>query len=284
MPSLGDPEPTWNATVLSQVKNYDFVEVHLYWPSAGKYETDDQVVFEARDVFRKALSALRSELAAVGRPNLPIFVGETNSSVFSRPGKQSISITDGLFYGQELGEALDAGVVGTAWWADMDQGCISGGNNSPSLYGWQDFGAIATISDGTWTGCGPKTTPPYGTFYPTARVEQVVSTFANAGEHVLPATVAPSDRDVRAYGATFGSGYAVLLFNLNKTESVTTTVGVSHGSGTTFAATTSTYGRAQYDQSEYGVWAGPDVEQLGLQSLPLQLTLPPWSVTALQLQ
>jgi hypothetical protein len=76
----------------------------------------------------------------------------------------------------------------------------------------------------------------------------------------------------------------MLLFNLNKEASIATTVGVTNGSGTTFAATTSTYGRAQYDQSEYGVWAGPEVDQLGLQTLPMQITLPPWSVTALQLQ
>jgi hypothetical protein len=283
-PSIGDPDQRWNGIVLSQVKQYDFVEVHLYWPNAGNYATDNEVVFGARDVFRKALAALRGQLAAAGHPDIPIFIGETNSSVLDRPGKQSISITDGLFYGQELGEALDAGVAGTAWWADMEQGCISGGDNSPSLYGWQEFGAIATISDGTWTGCNAKITPPYGTLYPTARVEQVVSTFANAGEHVLPATVTPSDHDVRAYGATFGSGYAMLLFNLNKEASIATTVGVTNGSGTTFAATTSTYGRAQYDQSEYGVWAGPEVDQLGLQTLPMQITLPPWSVTALQLQ
>ena len=76
----------------------------------------------------------------------------------------------------------------------------------------------------------------------------------------------------------------MLLFNLNKEASIPTTVGVANGSGTMFAATTTTYGRAQYDQSEYGLWTAPDVEQLGLQSLPLQLTLPPWSITALQLQ
>jgi hypothetical protein len=283
-PSIDYTDKRWNGIVLSQVQHYDFVEVHLYWPNAGNYATDHEVVYAARDVFRAALRGLRSQLAAAGHPDIPIFIGETNSSVLDHPGKQSISISDGLFYGQELGEALDAGVAGTAWWADMEQGCISGGDNSPSLYGWQDFGAIATISDGTWTGCNAKITPPYGTLYPTARVEQVVSTFANAGEHVLPSAVAPSDRDVRAYGATFGSGYAVLLFNLNRDASIPTTVGVANGSGTMFAATTTTYGRAQYDQSKIGLWSGPDVEQLGLQSLPLQLTLPPWSVTALQLQ
>jgi hypothetical protein len=82
---------------------------------------------------------------------------------------------------------------------------------------------------------------------------------------------------VRAYAATHGSGYAVVLFNLSETASIPVKVGVdamTSGSG----ATITTYGKAQYDNSQQNVWTGPVTQNVGAWQHTVPVTLPPWSM------
>ena len=52
------------------------------------------------------ITTLRSELAKWGTPNTPIYVGEIGGP-YTNPGKQSWSITQGLYAGQVLGEMMN---------------------------------------------------------------------------------------------------------------------------------------------------------------------------------
>ena len=83
--------------------------------------------------------------------------------------------------------------------------------------------------------------------------------------------------DVRAYAATSSGGTALVLFNLNETTSAPVTVTLSAQNSAT-SVTVETYSKAIYDQSQTGVWAAPTTSNLGAQSLPLSLTLDPWSM------
>ena len=149
---------------------------------------------------------------------------------------------------------------------------------SASLYGWQTFGAYNVFSDGPTDGpCGVGS-GPLGTMSPTARAFQLFSNVAVTGETVLSAFVL-GVRDVRAYAVTHSGGTALVLFNLNQTVSEPVTVTLSNQNAST-DVTVITYDKAIYDQTNAAtpVWAAPSITDMGAQSLPLTLTLTPWSM------
>jgi len=112
-------------------------------------------------------------------------------------------------------------------------------------------------------------------------------------EHT-PATVTGDTTDVRAYAATNPNGTALFLFNDNETLAQPVTITLS-GKGSTGGVTVTTYDKAIYDLSGSptgnppdpvgtSTWAPPSVTNLGAQSLPLTLTLTPWSMNMVIIQ
>ena len=97
------------------------------------------------------------------------------------------------------------------------------------------------------------------------------------GESVLPATVAGDNTNVRAYAATHSGGTAIVLFNLNRTAQQPVKITLS-GQSTSSGVTMITYSKAIYDKSKNNVWDPPTTTDLGSQSLPLSLSLAPWSM------
>jgi len=271
--------PAWDPTVLAQAK-YDFVEYHFYAQAPGS-ESDSYLVHQAAQAFTSAINSVKTELSSAGKASTPIYVGELGS-VYSNPGKQTSSITQALYAGQVLGEMMNAGVSRATWWIGFG-GCsdATSGNFSSSLYGWQNFGGYMVFSDGTPEyGCTSATAVPAGTLLPTARAFQLFSAMAVNGESVLSATVNGNTTDVRAYAATNNGGTALVLFNLNQTTSQTVAVSLS-GQSSSSGVTMQTYSKAIYDQSQNNVWAAPISTNLGAQSLPLNVTLAPWSMNVL---
>jgi hypothetical protein len=177
---------------------------------------------------------------------------------------------------------MNAGISRATWWIGFG-GCsdASGGNFSSALYGWQNFGGYMVFSDGTPEyGCTGATAVPAGTLLPTARAFQLFSTVALSGETVLSTSIAGNTTDVRAYAATNNGGTALVLFNLNENTSQTVSVSLS-GQTSSAGVTMQTYSKAIYDQSQTNVWAGPTSTSLGAQSLPMNVTLAPWSMNVL---
>jgi predicted heme/steroid binding protein len=271
----------WDNTVLANAKgSYDFVEFH-YYPEAPGQEDDTALVQQLAPNLTTNLNILKAELAKWGTPNTPIYVGEMGS-VYTNPGKQSWSITQGLFAGQVLGEMMNDGVSRATWWIGFGNCNGSAGNDSSALYGWQDFGAYNVFADGAGDTGGTDNSPcnyggPIGTMSPTARAYQLFSNIAINGESVLTPTVTGDTTDVRAYAATNNGGTALFLFNTNETTSQPVTVTVT-GESTSPGVTVITYDKAVYDQSQTDVWAAPTATNLGQQTLPLTLTLTPWSM------
>ncbi len=277
--------PAWDPTVLADAP-YDFVEYH-YYPEAPGAESDTFLVQQAAQGLTANINTIKSELKTAGKPNTPIYVGEIGGP-YSNPGKQSWSITQGLYAGQVLGEMMNDGVSRLTWWIGFGNCNGAAGNDSNSLYGWQDFGAYNVFSDGatydpTCPGAGPS-----GTMSPTARAFQLFSSVAVTGESVLTASVAGDTTDVRAYAATHSGGTALVLFNLNETTSEPVTVALSSQNASA-GITVESYSKAIYDLSGSptgspadpagtSTWAPPTTTSLGAQSLPLLLTLSPWSM------
>jgi hypothetical protein len=283
-PAIDDVTANWDPVVLANAP-YDFVEYHFYPQDPGS-ESDNFLVHQAAQGITVGINTIKAELAAAGHPDIPIYVGETGS-VSSNPGKQTWSITQGLFAGQLLGEMMNDGISRATWWIGYGNCNGSTGNLSSSLYGWQDFGAYNIFSDGpsdsTCPGAGP-----IGTLSPTAIAYQLFSHIAISGENVLPATVAGDATDIRAYAATNQGGTALLLFNLNENTAQPVQVALS-GQAASAGVTVITYDKSLYDQSGSptgtfpdpngsNIWALPTTTSLGAQALPMTLNLTPWSV------
>jgi hypothetical protein len=270
--------PAWDPIVLSQAQ-YDFVEFHYYAQAPGQ-ESDSYLISQAPQALTASIQAVQQDLAAAGHGSTPIYVGELGS-VYSNPGKQSTSITQALYAGQVLGELMNDGVFRATWWLAYG-GCSdpSSGNFSKSLYGFQNFGGYMIFSDGTPEyGCPNATEVPRGTPLPTVRAYQLMSQVAVSGEHVLGTALGGSSKaNVRAYAMTHGSGYGVVLFNLDKSATIPVSVsidGLAKGS----KLVTTTYGKAQYAKSKDNIWAAPASKTTGKWNGPFTVKLPAWSMT-----
>ncbi len=265
--------PTWDPIVLAG-SQYDFVEYH-YYPQSPGLESDTYLTQQAAQGLTTSINEIKGELATAGKSNTPIYVGEIGS-VYTNPGKQSLSITQGLYAGQVLGEMMNDGVSRATWWIGFGNCNGTNGNDSSSLYGWQNFGGYNVFAD------GPTDAPcagagPIGTMSPTARAFQLFSKVAVNGESVLSAAVNGDTANVRAYAATHSGGTALVLFNVSQTASAQVTVSLSAQS-TSSDVSVETYSKAIYDQSQNNVWADPTTTDMGAQNLPLALSLAPWSM------
>lgn len=280
----GAQNTTWDPTVLSLAKgSYDFVEFHFYPQNPGG-ESDANLIHQDAQELTSDINTIKAELHTAGADGTPIYVGELGS-VSANPGKQSWSITQALYAGQLLGEMMNDGVAKATWWIAFG-GCNGQGNDSASLYGWQNWGGYNIFSDGdsACPGAGP-----IGTFSPTARAYQLFHNVAVNGEKVLTANVTGDTNDIRAYAATHSGGAALLLFNLNQNYSLPVTLTLSNQSHSQDVKVL-TYDKALYDQTDVTppavpVWAGPTTTDLGQQSLsPFTLTLTPWSMNVVLIQ
>jgi hypothetical protein len=282
----------WDNIVMSNAMgSYDFVEYH-YYPETPDQESDTFIVQQAAQQLTTNINTLRSELAKWGTPNTPIYVGEIGGA-YTNPGKQSWSITQGLYAGQVLGEMMNAGVSRLTWWIGFGNCNGTNGNDSTSLYGWQDFGAYNVFSDGSEDSTCPGA-GPLGTMSPTARAFQLFSQMGVNDQTVLTATVTGDTTDVRAYAATNPKGTALFLFNDNETTAQSVAITLS-GKTSSTGVTVTTYDKATYDLSGSpngtppdpagtSTWAPPTTTNLGTQTLPMTLTLTPWSMNMVIIQ
>ena len=90
--------------------------------------------------------------------------------------------------------------------------------------------------------------------------------------------------NVRVYADTSPGGEALLLFNLDQTAAITLGVQLQHAAKASFNATQTTYGKAQYDQSQSGAWPGPSTTSLGTVGSQFSVTLPAWSMNLVLLR
>jgi hypothetical protein len=123
---------------------------------------------------------------------------------------------------------------------------------------------------------------PDGTLMSTAIAIELTSQAFQPNDQVIVPSVNSNLPTIKAYASKRSSGYGILLVNTDENNPVTTTVGIANDART-FTATTLVYGKAQYDQSQTGVWDGPVNSSLGIVNNPFSVTLPPWSMAVVQL-
>jgi hypothetical protein len=276
----------WTQTVLRQAQ-YDFVEIHYYSQTPDKV-SDEFLLNGAIAEFRQQVADVQR---AMGNRRVPILMGEFNN-VASQPSKQTLSIVNALYHGLMFAESAKLGLAATFPWETVEDYCTyapqtglkPNGNFSDTLYGWQTFATYSMFSLGTNSqNCKQGVASiPYGTAFPSAQAASVFGEFTAPNERLLQTTVAPQYSKVRAYTASHGRGYRVLLFNLDRDAAVNLPLTLKQQSGQ-WTAQQTTYGKAEYDQSRNNRWALPTRKTLGRLSSGAKVILPPWSMSVISL-
>ena len=88
---------------------------------------------------------------------------------------------------------------------------------------------------------------PADTPFPIARAVGLVSQFGVSGNQMLGVAVSNTLSNVRAYAAQQGTGYALMLFNLDESNAATITVGVANAPASSWLVDMTTYDKALYD-------------------------------------
>jgi hypothetical protein len=276
----------WTRTVLKQAQ-YDFVEMH-YYPQTLDKASDEFLLNGAIAQFRKQVTDLQR---AMGNSRVPILLGEFNN-VPNQPNRQTLSVVNALYHGLMFAESAKLGLAATFPWETVEDYCTyapqtglkPNGNFSNALYGWQNFATYSMFSLGANSRNCKQGVPsiPYGTAFPSAHAASLFGEFSAPNERLLQTNIAQKYSKIRAYTASHGRGYRVLLFNLDRDASASLPLTLTQKSGQ-WTAKQTTYGKAEYDQSRNNRWASPTRKTLGKISSGAKVTLPPWSMSVISL-
>ena len=138
-----------------------------------------------------------------------------NNSVSSAPGKQSVSLVNGLYKLDSLAQLMQTEFNGLFWW-DLRNGQDTGNNNSNSLYGWRDYGDYGVVNADSDTG----ETDLYPTYYTT----ELMTNFVQTGDTVI--TAASDYSLLTSYAVQRQNGNLTVL-TINKDPSNTLTGQIS---------------------------------------------------------
>jgi len=260
----GQP-PDWNTNVLAACgTRVDFVVVHWYAPGPGS-ESDSGLLSSASLLAAKVakVKSLISRYCGANAAAVQIFFTETNSVSYN-PGKQTVSLVNGLFAADDYMTWLENGVANVDWW-DLHNGSVTGNNNSGGLYGSANYGDYGLLSSAA--GGEPAANTPFAPYYGI----QMLSHLGKPGDQMVSASSSQSLLAVHAVKQAGGS-LALLLINKDPNNSIAASISVS---GFTPAAvgTVFSYGRSSSAITSASGSAGNSFTQ----------TVPPYSLTTVVL-
>jgi hypothetical protein len=158
-------------------------------------------------------SILQATLGA-SASSVQIMATEYNSN-YGTPGKQMVSLVNGLFVADSIGSLLDSGYTGGSFW-DLRNGWGTDGNNSPNLYGWRQGGDEGILGDPNIINDMPSTGPyvPYPNYFG----EQLASKIIKTGGTVVSA--ASNYNELAVYSVLEANGHLELMV-INKNPDAT---------------------------------------------------------------
>jgi hypothetical protein len=270
----------WDSTVLANA-SFDFVEVHWYGSSPANVAISDSALLTSGvTYFSSAAAQLRSELNAVGKANVPIYVGEWGIPGANGGSPQSVTIVGALYTAMAYGELMNAGIPMAGLWAGFESDCTPASSGDYSKQDWFTSSLFQAYSVDSVPGCAAAIPAP-GTALPRASARAVVQQALRAGDDVFAPTLT-SLPTVKAYAGRRASGYGVLLVNLDQNNDVNASLEIANDTRS-FSVSSLVYGKAEYDQSQNNVWSPPMSQSLGVVSGSFAIDLPPWSITAITL-
>ena len=208
----------WTPVVLSTLRQLgvtpDFAIYHFYPENAPSTPDNDQTLLAGTGRWAGDAAELRGDITDFFGPsgtNIELLITENNSDE-GNPGKQSVSLVNGLYYADSLGQLMKTEINGLVWWHLRDGGPEAvNGSMSSSLYGWRMYGGFGVMAYGDGQQTGLQLTnryPPYFT-------AELISHFIRAGDTVLNAS---SDHPlVSAYAALRTNG-SLTLMAINKSS------------------------------------------------------------------
>jgi hypothetical protein len=270
----------WDSTVLANA-SFDFVEVHWYGSNPANVAISDSALLTSGiTYFSSALAQLRSELAAAGKANVPIYVGEWGIPGPDGGSPQSVTIVGALYTAAAYGELMKAGIPMAGLWQGFESDCTPASAGDYSKQDWFTSSLFEALPGGSVPGCAAGIPAP-GTALPRASARAVVQQAFNVGDDVFAPTLT-SLSTLKAYAGRRASGYGLLLVNLDENTDVNASVQIANDSRSFFVSSL-VYGKAQYDDSRNNVWSPPMSQSLGVVSGSFAIDLPPWSITAITL-
>lgn len=260
----------WTPVMLSTMHGLsvlpDFLIDHRYPLSPGK--ESDSGLLSATAGWPTDAADLRKQITdyvgADGK-NIELDVTETND-VWGNPGKQSVSLVDGLYAADTVGKITQTEFQELNWW-DMQNGSDPKQNNSPSLYGWRNYGDYGLISEANSPDPANTPYPPYFAF-------KLLSHLIVQGCAAVPTT---SDYSLlSAYGvAEPGGSLSLLVINKNPDTDLNAQIALPGFAGKT--ATVYSYGKDN-DRLKSDL----TVKKLKLRA-PFNYTFPSYSMTVIAL-
>jgi hypothetical protein len=236
--------PVMLATLKSQGVTPDFL-IHHSYPQYSGAESDEGLLLSTTGWASDA-AALRQEIAdyfGSSGSNIELVCTE-NNSVSSNPGKQSVSLVNGLFMADSLAQLMQTELNGLFWWNYENGGFSFGGNTNASLYGWRLYGDYAVVE-------GTTNLPPYYAL-------KLMKSFVQAGDTVIGAA---SDYVLLAsYAARRQDGsLTILTINKDPTNSANGQINLT-GFVPSATGTVYSYGIPQDNAAQTGIGSA-DVAQ-----------------------
>jgi len=257
--------PDWNTAVLAACgTKIDFVIVHWYAQGPGS-ETDSGLLSSTGGLAAKVakVKALLSQYCGANAAHVQIFVTETNSVSYN-PGKQTVSLVNGLFAADDYMDWLENGVANVDWW-DLHNGSLSGDNNSGDLYGSANYGDYGLLSNAT--AGEPAADTPFAPYYGI----QMLTKLGKPGDQMVTAASSQGLLAVHAVKQA-GGKLALLLINKDPNNSVAASISVS-GFTPASASTVFSFGQSSSAITSAAGSAGSSFTQ----------TVPPYSLTTVVL-
>ena len=207
----------WSAVLCQKLASWnrppDFWELHYYagTPVAGR--ESDYWLLQTVEKERQAVEATRKMLCdyfgGAAGSNIAIHVTENNSSGYN-PGKQTVSLVNGLYACDMFGQALLADADALIWW-DLHNGPETNYNNSSTVFGWRNYGSYGVLGSGNAiTNFGDWNNLPYPAFH----AFKLLTNFARPGDRLV--ALSNSYPDVlHAYACLSGDSNRLTLLVLN---------------------------------------------------------------------
>ena len=199
-PRTGVQTYGWTPVLLTELKRLnripDYITYHRYEGQPGL--ESDAGLLNSQSSLTTDLQKLRQLMVDYLGPRgaeVGILINECNS-VWAGPGKQTVSLVNGLYYALSMAEGSSNDLEGMIWWNWKHSKVFLDYNLDPSLYGWRqygDYGMLRTLEDR----------------YPVWYVAKMMAEFAEVGDEIISA--ATLNPYVRSYGVRKKDGTVRLL-------------------------------------------------------------------------
>ncbi len=266
----------WTPVMLNTLKTLGvtphFLICHDYPQSTGS-ENDAALLQDGATTASDATNLrqmINSYFGTSAGAGIELAMTELNS-VDTDPGKQSVSLVNGLFMADALGQLASTEFNACLWW-DFRNGSETDNNNSASLYGWRQFGDYGMVASGD-RGDTPLNTP-----YPPAQAAALLTHWGRGGDSVVAASSNYSL--LSTYVAKLANGnLALLVINKHPSADLPTQITLGNFTPMAGAATYYTYGKPN-DLAVSGITTGAFTPG----SSTFTYTFPSYSMTVLVIQ